>query len=33
MRALEIRPGSQLGKALEPLEIGTGLVRVQVTLR
>ena len=33
MLAYEPRPGTILGKALEPLEFGTGLVRVLVTLR
>jgi hypothetical protein len=33
MRALELLPGTLLGKALEPLETGTGTIRVLVTLR
>jgi hypothetical protein len=33
MRATEIIPGTILGKALEPLDTGTGLIRVLVTLR
>lgn len=33
MRADDPRPGTILGKALEPLQGGTGLVRVLVTLR
>lgn len=33
MRADEPRPGTILGKALEPLDAGTGLVRVLVMLR
>lgn len=33
MRAIEIAPGTLLGKALEPLDIGTGTIRALVTLR
>jgi len=33
MRATEPMPGTILGKALEPLETGTGLIRVLVMLR
>jgi hypothetical protein len=33
MRAGEPRPGTILGKALEPLETGTGRIRVLVTIR
>ena len=33
MRADDPRPGTIVGKALEPLESGTGMVRVLVMLR
>jgi hypothetical protein len=33
MRAFEPKPGTILGKALEPLDSGTGLIRVLVMLR
>jgi len=33
MRALETIPGTILGKALEPLDIGTGQIRVLLMLR
>jgi hypothetical protein len=33
MRTDDPQPGTILGKALEPLEVGTGLVRILVTLR
>ena len=33
MRSDELAPGTILGKALEPLESGTGLIRVLVMLR
>jgi hypothetical protein len=33
MRTLDPLPGTVLGKALEPLDVGTGLIKVLVTLR
>jgi hypothetical protein len=33
MRAEAAPPGTIIGKALEPLESGTGLVQIVVTLR
>ena len=33
MRVDDPQPGTILGKALEPLEVGTGLIRILVTLR
>jgi hypothetical protein len=33
MRAAETAPGTVLGKALEPLDVGTGRIRILVTVR
>jgi len=33
MRAIEVVPGTVLGKAIDPLDAGTGTIRVQILFR